>query len=241
VPPGAMRGLPPTRLPPVIGKNPNHGIRFAWIFSVVATLAVVAVSLFVTLRNQPNLNTGAGTGTTINSPGATAAPGGSGTTGPPATSSVGVNMFDNPQPAFDAFANLNAGTPPRVHEVIIYDTWAVASVEVPGRPDFLDDYEYNEGQTTGPEPTLIVPDQPELEQSLFTFSDIDPAVIPGLYSRACIDDGSVITHVIINRDLVFDDGQNRVKIYVYSGIEDRMNSGGYVSFATDGTEIDRYC
>jgi hypothetical protein len=96
---------------------------------------------------------------------------------------------------------------------------------------------------TGPEPQqLLDMETDELETKLFDLSEIDPAVIPVAAQQMlenCPGDGLELTHVIIERDLVFDD-RHRVLMLIYASNPVR-GGGGYISFTLDGTLVENLC
>ena len=82
----------------------------------------------------------------------------------------------------------------------------------------------------------------ELEAKLFDLAEINPAVIPAVTQQTlqtCVGEGIELTHVIIERDLVFDD-QHRVLMSVYASHPER-GGGGYLEFALDGTLVESHC
>ncbi|MGH9211065.1 MAG: Hsp70 family protein [Acidimicrobiales bacterium] len=240
--PSPFRGLPPLRVPPAGSSNPNAGFRAAWIFSIVATVMVLGVSLyFAVWRGETGLGgpttdvtTGVGNPRTTVSPGADDG----GTTGSDTSAAAG-NLFSDPQAAWDAFASIPGG--PRIHEITLYDTYAFTRAQSEAEPEFVDEYQYRDGGVSGPEEAIaVMVEGEELAQSYFDLSAVAPTAIPGLVQQACQGTNYVVSHVFISRLDGFE-VQPEPFIRVYSGNPDRSGTGGYITFAPDGTVLANYC
>ena len=76
---------------------------------------------------------------------------------------------------------------------------------------------------------------------LFDVTTVDPAVIPGAVQDAaakCPGEGMELSHVIVHN---FAGVDPQVYIYVYRSVPDRTGTGGYVTYALDGTFVEDSC
>ncbi|HSL58250.1 MAG TPA: hypothetical protein VK866_10445 [Acidimicrobiales bacterium] len=134
----------------------------------------------------------------------------------------------DPTPALAAVAG-GIDVPP-VRELIVYREYLVA--EVATTATALDRWVVwpGQGRTTGPDPVRNVP--ADLADQLFTASEVDLSLVPRLGADAIrqlqIDAGEV-THVIIGRQLPFDE-QVGFSVYVTGPRE-----SGYVRFDAAGS------
>jgi actin-like ATPase involved in cell morphogenesis len=154
---------------------------------------------------------------------------------------VGGSLLADPTPALDGFASIYES--PRVRAITLHPDLATAEVQVQGQPTYLDRYTWREGNVEGPEPLqLLDMEVEELEGKLFSLSEIDPAVIAPTTQNMlqnCPGEGLELTHVIIERDLVFDE-QGRVLMLVYASNPVR-GGGGYIAYTLDGTLVRNAC
>lgn len=173
----------------------------------------------------------------------TTAEGGGTTTTTGSTIPPGANLLTSDlAPVFDAWTGVN-DTPAQAYEVVIYpEGYAFARLQVPGEPTHVDEYEWRDGQVSGPEIYDPIDDGEDLQASYFPLADIDPSVIPGLVEQTpemCGPGlGLVVSHVIIARDITFDP-QQRVLISVYS--DNERGEGSYIEYTLDGTLADNAC
>jgi hypothetical protein len=249
--PPSGQGFPPYRtVPPVPPSRPgaeNRRTLVAAIVAVASVLVLIVVVLALQGSGDPDDTT---TGTTLDPTGNTSSEITTGATSefettttstPGSTVPAGLNLLtDDASPALDAFAGAN-GAPPRVYELTLFPDYAFASLQVPGEPEHVDDYQWRDGQVTGPEPTLIVMEEgDELQAKFFDLTEVDPAVIPGVVAQTMQECGEnlELTHVIIDRDLTFDDA-HRVLIRVYASND--YSDGGYMEYTLDGTFVDNLC
>ena len=124
---------------------------------------------------------------------------------------------------------------------MLYPDYAIAEVQVPDQPTFVDRYTWREDGVDAPDPvSLIDSEVDELESMLFDLAEVDPAVVAGLVPptlERCAGEGVVLSHVIVDRN--FSDA-GEVRIRVYASHPER-GGGGYVAYGLDGTELDNYC
>jgi hypothetical protein len=157
------------------------------------------------------------------------------------TSSGPVDLLADASPALGGFATIYETTP-RVRRMVLYPDYAIVEVQVPAEPTYVDEYTWDHGEVTGPEPLqLLDMETEELESKLFDLSEVDPGVIAAASQQMlanCPGDGIELTHVIIERGFVSDD--QRVLMLVYASNPVR-GGGGYISFTLDGTMVRNMC
>jgi actin-like ATPase involved in cell morphogenesis len=239
--------LPPPR-PPHADADPQSR-RMLLVASLATPVVLLLVIVLVVLQGRRTPTGDATTGSTAGTR-TTTSPGGGGGDGGQATATTAGDsglaqlslLATDPSPALDGFATIYE-TPPRVRRIVLYTDFAVAEVQVPDEPTYVDEYQWRDGQVTGPEPLQLMEiDVDELESKLFDLPEVDPSVIPAAGQQtlqACAGEGLELTHVIIERDLVFDD-QHRVLLNVYASHPER-GGGGYISYALDGTPVADHC
>jgi hypothetical protein len=246
-----VRDAPQTRpLPPLPPPRPGGDIdassRRILVIASLATPIVLAVFLLLTVFQDRSPDDG--TTLTGASPGSTqtvdsANDGGPTTVAADTTTSPGpVNLLADASPALNGFGTIYETTP-RVRRLVVHPDFATVEVQVPTEPIYVDEYTWDDGEVSGPEQLqLLDTETEELESSLFDLSEIDAAVMAAATQQMlanCPGDGLELTHVIIERDLVFDD-QQRVLMLVYASNPVR-GGGGYISFTLDGTMVRNVC
>jgi hypothetical protein len=259
---GASSGGWPVPPAPAQWRRANRRGLLAFGLVVVLMVPLVVASVILQERETTG-GVGAAAGEGVEGPSSDPAGGGSSVTvptdgapdlppgGPPSpptdggggTSSTSADLLMvDASPALNALARIYETTP-RAREVVLYPDFAVAQVQVPGEPTYVDEYTWRDGQVTGPEPLpLLDMEVEDLEAELFSVSEIDPVVIPAVTQqtlRDCIGDRLEVTHVMIARDLVFDP-QQRVLISVYASHPVR-GGGGYITFTLDGAVAENNC
>jgi actin-like ATPase involved in cell morphogenesis len=254
--PPSGQGFPPYRtLPPLSPPPPPAAApadrRLLWFASLATPIVLVVVLIFYVLNSgggDPTDETGGpGSSTaTTGSPFAAPTTAGNGepsdttvTTGPVGQSVS--NTITDPGPVLDGFAGLG-DRGQNVYELVLYaDNYSIAEFQVPGEPTHVDEYTWREGAVTGGDPAIaVIEEGEELESKFFGLSEIDPSVIPTVAQdglQRC-GEGLELTHVIIDRDIVFDD-QQRVLINVYASND--YSDGGYVEYQLDGTFVENNC
>ena len=246
-----VRDAPQTRpLPPLPPPRPGGDIdassRRILVIASLATPIVLAVFLLLTVfqdrsPDEGTTLTGANPGST--QPVDSASDGGPTTAATPGSTSPGpVNLLADASPALNGFGTIYETTP-RVRRLVVHPDFATVEVQVPTEPTYVDEYTWDDGEVAGPEPLqLLDMETEELESSLFDLSEIDPAVMAAATQQMlanCPGDGLELTHVIIERDLTFDD-QQRVLMLIYASNPVR-GGGGYISFTLDGTMVRNVC
>lgn len=156
-------------------------------------------------------------------------------TGEPSESTVGQNLLvDGPAPALADLAEA-LGADTELTELVIYDTYAIATYRSPDRPGDIDRVVWRDGEVSAPEPVGFTDDYAD---ALFTLSGVAVGQIPALGRQALdgfgLENGQV-THAIVDRFFGLDDGG--VAIRVYASDPDR-GGGGYLLAAADGTVIE---
>jgi actin-like ATPase involved in cell morphogenesis len=248
--PPSGQGFPPFRtVPSGPPSRPGAENRRTLVAAIVAVASVLVLIVVVLALQGGGGDPETTTGTTLDPSGNTSSEITTGTTGEFQTTTTatgstvpaGLNLLtDDASPALDAFAGANGG-PPRVYELTLFPDYAFASLQKPGEPEHVDDYTWRDGGVTGPEPTLIVTEEDEeLQAKFFDLGEIDPAVIPTVVTQTMqqCGEGLELTHVIIDRDLTFDDA-HRVLIRVYASND--YSDGGYMEYTLDGTFVDNLC
>lgn len=252
-PPPPVRDAPPHRpLPPLPPPRPGGDIdassRRILVGAALATPIVLAVFLLVTVFQDRSPDEG--TTLTGNSPGTTQTADRTTEGGPTTTTTVTdggtssgpVDLLADASPALNGFASIYETTP-RVRRLVVHPDFATVEVQVPTEPIYVDEYTWDDGEVTAPEPLqLLDMETEELEASLFDLSEVDPAVMAAASQQMlanCPGDDLELTHVIIERDLTFDD-QHRVLMLVYASNPVR-GGGGYISFTLDGTMVRNVC
>jgi hypothetical protein len=218
----------------------------AWVVSPLIVIAVMVVGFRLSRAGQPSgdggTSTGDGTGKTEVIDQASEGPGESDTTDTTAPAAPVNLMTTDPAPAITAFAGIY-DTPPRVQQINLYSDYALIDVQVPTNPTYVDEYTWSDGELSGPEPQQLMDmEVDELEAKLFDLAEVDPAVVPAAAQQtlqSCPGDGIELSHVIIERELTFDD-QQRVLISVFASNPVR-GGGGYVTFTLDGTLVENHC
>jgi actin-like ATPase involved in cell morphogenesis len=140
---------------------------------------------------------------------------------------------------FEAYATIHDG-PVMVDNIVLYaEGYSFIDVQVEGQAESVDEYQWEGGSLSGPEPQT---DIDELGAEVFDLSEIDPSIIPTISAQtldSCPGTDLELTHVIIERDIVFDDA-GRVFLLVYASHPVR-GGGGYMKYLTDGTLFENYC
>jgi molecular chaperone DnaK len=237
------RPLPPLP-PPRPGGNIDASSRRILVIASLATPIVLAVFLLLTVfqdrsPNEGTTLTGDSTGSTQTVDSASDGP----TTAvtPGSTSPGPVNLLADASPALNGFGTIYETTP-RVRRMVLYPDSAIVEVQVPTEPTYVDEYRWDGGEVTGPEPLqLLGTETEELESKLFDLPEVDPAVIAAASQQMlanCPGDGLELTHVIIERGFVSDD--ERVLMLIYASNPVR-GGGGYISFTLDGTMVRNVC
>jgi len=240
------RSLPPLP-PPRPGGQADASSRRVLVIAALATPIVLVVFLLATVFQDRSPDDG--TTLTGDSPGTTRADDRA-TEGAPttttavpdtSTSSGPVDLLADASPALGGFATIYETTP-RVRRMVLYPDYAIVEVQVPAEPTYVDEYTWDHGEVTGPEPLqLLDMETEELESKLFDLSEVDPGVIAAASQQMlanCPGDGIELTHVIIERGFVSDD--QRVLMLVYASNPVR-GGGGYISFTLDGTMVRNMC
>jgi len=238
----------PSYPPPVLDPAGRGGFRLYYLIAALSPIVVLALVIYTTVNQQNNPPNGSTSNTTLAAPTGqvSTSVAGAGEGSAPA-SPTGVDLLQtDPAPAFEAFATITyESAVPRVRELVLYTDFASLDVEVPGQPDYVDNYEWRDGPgLSGPEPGMMMDiDAEEFQAHLFDLSEVDPSVIPGLAQDTlsrCTGDGFEITHIIVQRDTTFDD-QHRVLVSIYASNPERGGTGGYINYTLDGAFVVSHC
>lgn len=154
-------------------------------------------------------------------------------TAPPAAEAPPENLLtEGAGPAIEAIRDA-VGRETRFTELVIYDSYVIATFQAPSQPENLDRVTWRDGAVSAPEPDGFN-DDPAL---LFSLGEVDLATVPRLADEALagfgLADGEV-THAIVDRFFGLDD---QLAIRVYVSDPDR-GGGGYLLARADGSVVE---
>jgi hypothetical protein len=148
---------------------------------------------------------------------------------------VEPNLFTGTQAAdvVAQFAAARGASPLRILSMGIYPDFAVAEVQDPNIPANVDEYKWR-GAVESPTPVRLSGLE-DVDTSLFSDTDVNWAVIPGLVEVALAQipiEGAEVTHIIVTRNIPFSDDV-RIRVYVNG-----TRSSGSVSADVQGNVIE---
>jgi hypothetical protein len=123
------------------------------------------------------------------------------------------------------------GTPARFTEIVLYPEYAVVTARRTGHPNRLERWLFRGGTVDDMGPEMVTTPQ-DLDAITFTRDDVVWEVVPNLVpdSRARFaTKGVKTTHMIIERDPVFAQGQLVIRVYAMSPA-----ANGYVEYDARG-------
>ncbi|MGK2949069.1 MAG: hypothetical protein ACSLFP_10870 [Acidimicrobiales bacterium] len=152
-----------------------------------------------------------------------------------------ADLFGGDLPAAVTDLEAAAGGPTEVISLSVYPDYAFLAYRDPVRTDDIDRRLWRD-RAVGEAESNPIDDRVDADTapSLFRLSEVDLALLPGLVADAATryDRPVVVTHVIIDRFLPFDE---RVLIRIYATPTDGRSGGGYVSYDAAGALVDVCC
>jgi hypothetical protein len=154
---------------------------------------------------------------------------------------VAADLFATGAPEALGQLLAEAGGPQQLMEIAVYPEYLIVAYVDPLQPDHLDRRTWRNGAVGGAEPNPIddrVDD--ETRPALFDPGAVDLARLPAMVADARTRHPMPVdaTHVLIDRFLPFDE---RVLVRVYASPADGRSGGGYVTYLTDGSFLQRCC
>ncbi len=144
-----------------------------------------------------------------------------------------VDLLADPSPALDAFAGI-AGLELEVERIVVYPTYAVATVRDPQAPTNIDRYLWYEGrEMTGPDPDRFT----DADDVFFRLAAVPGGAFAGMVQSTADEfadlPGVQVGYLIVDTGF---GGDGALGISVYASNPDR-GGGGYVRFTPDGTIV----
>jgi hypothetical protein len=149
----------------------------------------------------------------------------------PTTKKVEIWAPGGAKRALDALQHA-AGGRLLMTQAVLYPEYAIVQAREPEHPANVDRFAFRGGQVDGPSPVAIVGNE-NLDAKTFTRDQVAFETVKRLVRDAPTRlgiPGARTTHVIIERDTVFSDGQ--IVVRVYAGT---LRGSGYVEYDANGT------
>ena len=154
---------------------------------------------------------------------------------PPVTVAVPTDLLISDQlPGVIAqIATARGAAPLRILSANLYGEYVILQVQDPTAPANVDQYMWRDGAVGAPDPVTLTGDG-DLEANLFSDTEVNWAVIPGLVAQALAQipiEGATVTHINIERNLPFS-ADIKIRVFV-----DGTRGSGFLDADAQGTVI----
>lgn len=130
-------------------------------------------------------------------------------------------------------ATARGAAPLRILSANLYGEYVIVQVQDPTNPANVDQYMWRNGAVGAPEPVTLTGDG-DLESNLFSDTEVNWAVIPGLVAQALAQipiEGATVTHINVERNLPFS-ADIQIRVFV-----DGTRGSGFLDADAQGNVI----